>query len=69
MPLPSSPEFIKDLVEIHALYSDAVDEGKLRKIHKLNNKFHSAIYATCENPFLSETIDRLFWLTTAMRSY
>ena len=69
IPLPGGDELLHDLRAIHARHSEAVEDGDLRAVYRLNNDFHDTLFAACGNPYLVETISEYAWLVHAIRSY
>jgi DNA-binding GntR family transcriptional regulator len=68
IPLPASPKLIDELYRIHEIYSLHVDNGYLRGVHEMNDKFHSAIFSACGNPYLVRSIQEYMRLSYAIRA-
>ena len=69
--LPGSPELVSRLRGINDEYRNAVAKEDLFKATQLNDRFHQALNAACDNTFLVELIEQ-YWLKTASvhsRSY
>ena len=69
MPLPADPVVVAELIEIQRLYDAAVEKHDLRQVGEWNDRFHSRLFAACGNRYLSEDIDRYFYLMRAARMY
>ncbi len=56
IPLPA-PDLVARLEAIHEEYCAAVDAGDLRRVFRLNMRFHQAMYDACGNVHLAEAIN------------
>lgn len=56
IPLPAPPSLSTTLEAIVAAHAAAVERGDLSSIHRENERFHEALFATCGNRYLAATI-------------
>ena len=69
IPLPAPRSLITQLEAIHAKYSENVDKLELKAACTLNNLFHETMFGACNNRYLTETIQKFWTRTTAIRCY
>ncbi|MGH6939633.1 GntR family transcriptional regulator [Hypericibacter sp.] len=69
IPLPAPRSLITQLEAIHAKFSENVDRMELKATCTLNNVFHETMFGACNNRYLTETIQRFWTRTTAIRCY
>ena len=69
IPLPADGKLLSQLRDIQADHSAAVEVGNLRRVYRLNNEFHEAIFSASGNPYLADEIAYFAWLSHAIRSY
>jgi len=69
IPLPAPRSLISQLEAIHAKYSENVDKLELKATCTLNNAFHETMFGACNNRYLTETIQKFWTRTTAIRCY
>lgn len=69
IPLPADAALIRRLRTIQDEHGAAVDAGDLRRVYRLNNEFHEALFSGCGNPYLVDEIAHFAWLSHAIRSY
>jgi DNA-binding GntR family transcriptional regulator len=69
MPLPGSPELVKELRAIHDAYCEAGDNGNLRAVCTNNSLFHRRIWAHCGNGYLAYLVERIWTETLGIRCY
>ena len=69
IPLPAPRALITQLEAIHAKYSENVDRLELKATCTLNNVFHETMFSACNNRYLTETIQKFWTRTTAIRCY
>lgn len=69
IPLPAPRALVTQLEAIHAKYSENVDRMELKATCTLNNVFHETMFGACNNRYLTETIQRFWTRTTAIRCY
>ncbi|HWA42434.1 MAG TPA: GntR family transcriptional regulator [Hypericibacter adhaerens] len=69
IPLPAPRSLVSQLEAIHAKYSENVDKMELKAACTLNNVFHETMFGACNNRYLTETIQRFWIRTTAIRCY
>jgi len=67
--LPADALLVNRLTEIHRAHVAAISAGDLRRVFHLNNEFHDALFAACDNPYLTESIAQYAYLAHAIRSY
>lgn len=68
IPLPASEALIKELMEIHRVYSAHVDSGYLRGIHEANDLFHLTMFSACGNDYLVSSIEHYMRLSLPVRA-
>jgi DNA-binding GntR family transcriptional regulator len=69
MPLPMEAGVIKTLSGLHERHCNAVKEGRLRDVFRLNLEFHQLLFAACGNAQLAEAISQFAFKAHAIRSY
>ena len=70
MELPGSREQVSELQRIQDEYVVKVqDRSNLRRIHKLNDTFHSTLFDACGNRYLADAIRNFTYLSNPIRSY
>lgn len=70
MPLPAALADLRALGAIHADYAQAVDDdAPPLQIHRLNDRFHKALFALCRNSLLCEMIAALNLRSAPIRSH
>ena len=69
MPLPASPDLIKQLEQIQHRHDRAISQRDPRAIDAANEEFHQAIFNACGSVHLAQAITHYAYLTRAMRLY
>lgn len=69
IPLPADPDLLSKLDDIHAQYSEEVDNHNLKAVCTLNNKFHQTMFEASNNRFLADSIQRVWTETLGIRCY
>ena len=69
MTLPLDPAVVARLRDLNERRTAAIEGGDLRAVYTLNDEFHGALFATCGNPYLAETIAQFERLSHAIRSW
>ena len=59
---------VAELNDIHAQYESAVNEGRFRDVHELNDAFHLTLFGGCQNEYLVESISRYMFLSLPVRA-
>ncbi|VCU71450.1 HTH-type transcriptional repressor CsiR [Pigmentiphaga humi] len=68
MPLPGTPELLRELRDVHAAHGAAVAERRLRDVRLHNDSFHDLVFGACGNPYLIADIERYNRLSDPIRS-
>jgi DNA-binding GntR family transcriptional regulator len=68
IPLPASQVLVSELNDIHAQYESAVNDGRFRDVHALNDAFHLTLFGGCQNEYLVESISRYMFLSLPVRA-
>lgn len=66
--LPAPADVVNRLCAIQARYVRPDADGDLRRLHELNDEFHSVLFSACGNPFLVRTLQDYMGLTLPMRA-
>jgi DNA-binding GntR family transcriptional regulator len=69
MKLPFGPSVLAELRRYQRDHKAAVRAGSLLKTHHANDKFHTTLFAQCDNVHLIDTIQHYEWLSNPIRSY
>lgn len=69
IPLPLAEDAMTELEELHVQYCAAVDSHDLKKVCTINNLFHKALFAACNNQCLADMIQQIATETLGIRCY
>jgi len=69
VPLPTPRDVLDRVRAINDRHGEAVESGDLSRVYRLDNQFHDAIFSTCGNPYLLDTIKRYAGIAHAIRFY
>jgi DNA-binding GntR family transcriptional regulator len=68
IPIPAAPELLAALRDIQARHALAHEQNDFRTFYRLNNEFHSTLFAACGNTLLVQAIDYYTWMSHSIPS-
>jgi DNA-binding GntR family transcriptional regulator len=68
IPMPASPALLAALRDIQARHAQAHEHNDFRTFYRLNNEFHTTLFAACGNTLLVQAIDTYTWMSHSIPS-
>ncbi len=68
IPMPADPALLAALRDIQTRHTQAHEQNDFRTFYRLNNAFHTTLFAACGNALLVQAIDTYTWMSHSIPS-